>query len=168
MGRWKLLRGPPHLTGMNYVVGKLLGPLINDIKTHNYTVKDLTELAEIVDKEIFDESYVLPETLLSRYRGQLSFHWPWHKDGKEQLFDVTTDIAEQHDVSKQHPDIVKELRARLDAYDAQAPPKGTDPALSPECKAQKPKSKHWNSDGPGGMPAVVPYCNLEKTSRVFV
>merc|ERR1719375_2419203 len=88
-------------------------------------------------------------------------------DHRVRLFNVSADIGEHHDVSKEHPDIVKELIARLDAYDAQAPAAGTDPAASPQCVAQKPP-KHSFKNGPGGASTVTPYCNLHETSEVLI
>lgn len=156
-GKWKLLRGPPALTGVTALAGKLLGPIINDIKTENHT-RRLGEAHLIQDASGFLESM---EDLSD-------FPWLWNNDAKEHLFDVSKDIGEHHDLAKQYPLIVKELAAILDYYKAQVPPDGTDPSLSPQCVHQKPTDKHWNADGPGGMPAETPYCDLYKTSEVLV
>ena len=37
------------------------------------------------------------------------------------LFDIDADPAEQHDLSKQHPDVVKRLKALYDKTIAQVP-----------------------------------------------
>lgn len=40
----------------------------------------------------------------------------WYEDGKLELFDLKQDLSEQHDVSDQHPDRVRQLHAQLDAW----------------------------------------------------
>ena len=40
----------------------------------------------------------------------------WYEDGTLELFDLANDIGEQHNVAPDHPDIVEELHARLDAW----------------------------------------------------
>ena len=157
MGRWKLIRGPPALTGIAALGGKLLGYLINDVKTHNYT---LTESQNVM----LEDNYVDHAIAES----QNSFPWSWHRKPTERLFDVSTDIGEHHDVAWRHPDVVKKLRARLDTYHAQVPPAGTDPALSPQCKAQKPPKGSLNHGGPGGEPVVAPYCDLHKKGEILI
>ena len=46
------------------------------------------------------------------------------EQGPWELYDMTTDRAETHDLANEHPEKVKELRARLAAFAKQAvPPK---------------------------------------------
>jgi len=37
----------------------------------------------------------------------------WYEDGKLELFDLTTDLGERHDLSTEHPELVADLHARL-------------------------------------------------------
>jgi arylsulfatase A-like enzyme len=41
------------------------------------------------------------------------WHYLWHEDGREALFDLTTDPDEDRDVAAQHPDLVREFRERI-------------------------------------------------------
>ena len=62
----------------------------------------------------------------------------YYADGKKELFNIREDIGEQHDLSQQHPDIVKRLSKQLGNYlrkvDAQRPiQKATgEPCLWPD------------------------------------
>jgi arylsulfatase A-like enzyme len=53
--------------------------------------------------------------------GQWKLHHPNSKRGELELFDVVADPAEQHNLVKEHPDIVKRLSAKLEAWQAALP-----------------------------------------------
>jgi arylsulfatase A-like enzyme len=41
-------------------------------------------------------------------------HWKWIDSGKGKgLYDLSTDLGENHDVSKEHPDVVQNMQARF-------------------------------------------------------
>jgi arylsulfatase A-like enzyme len=142
--RWKLLRGEPY-NGAPVPFPAFFTP--------NYTLSSSSSPGEPdAPRFVFDNG---DGSLL----GQCSAV-------QERLFDLSAGIAEQDedDVAAQHPEVVRELAARLDAYLAQASPDGTDPTLSPECAQTQPKNK----DGPDRRNAVKPYCVLDTASRLFV
>jgi arylsulfatase A-like enzyme len=63
------------------------------------------------------------ETLFWRYGPHRAIrHGRWKLDlpekGRVELFDLTNDIGEAHDLSKDRPEIVADLKARLDAWEA--------------------------------------------------
>jgi len=158
MGKWKLLLGPPEVRGIQGIVAKLLGPIINDIKTHNYTALGGDDALKAEIKRLEDEA-------VSRQAGHHA-----DLDGflvHERLFDVTSDAGETNNLARQYPDVVRDLRSRLEAYHSIAPPHGIDPSFSAQCVDQRPP-KHWNQDGPGGAPAMTPYCDLHKVDEVLV
>jgi N-acetylgalactosamine-6-sulfatase len=53
--------------------------------------------------------------------GQWKLHHPNSKRGELELFDVVADPGEQHNLVKDHPDIVKRLSAKLEAWQATLP-----------------------------------------------
>merc|ERR1712039_423044 len=78
-----------------------------------------------------------------------------------QLYDLVKDPSETTDLAASRPDIVKELGARLDKWEAETylgP--GEDPAFTPGCAKQKPFPNH---DGPKHVPLLYPYCDLSLT-----
>jgi len=153
--RWKLLRGATSM-GVKFPF------FVNNITTRNYTL--LSAALDVSILQLAFEGYGEPEEL----------SWPWDpQKPPERLFDMIYDQEENNDVAKDHPEIVEELRSRLDHYVSQASAAGTDPALSPQCckdpsqalKKCTPASppKHSNRDGPSGEPAKTPWCDLGVT-----
>jgi N-acetylgalactosamine-6-sulfatase len=53
--------------------------------------------------------------------GQWKLHHPNSKRGELELFDVVADPGEQHNLVKDHPDIVRRLSAKLEAWQAALP-----------------------------------------------
>ena len=53
--------------------------------------------------------------------GQWKLHHPNKRGGELELFDVVADPGEQHNLVKEHPDIVKRLSAKLEAWQATLP-----------------------------------------------
>jgi N-acetylgalactosamine-6-sulfatase len=53
--------------------------------------------------------------------GQWKLHHPNKRRGELELFDVVADPGEQHNLVKEHPDIVKRLSAKLEAWQATLP-----------------------------------------------
>ena len=53
------------------------------------------------------------------------FRWkliaPTGRRGDVELYDLATDQAELHNVAAEHPDIVKSLRSKVDAWNATLP-----------------------------------------------
>lgn len=143
--RWKLLRGEPY-NGAPVPFPSFFTP--------NYTLSSSHASPATPDSPayVFDNG---DGSLL----GQCSQY-------QQRLFDLSAGIAErdEDDVAAQHPEVVRELAARLDAYLAQASPDDTDPTLSPECAKTQPK----NQDGPDGRSAVRPYCILDTPSMLLV
>jgi arylsulfatase A-like enzyme len=41
------------------------------------------------------------------------WHYLWYADGREALFDIAADPDEEHDVSRAHPDVVRQARAQI-------------------------------------------------------
>jgi len=63
----------------------------------------------------------------------------YYEDGRDELYDLGSDVGEQHDVAESHPDWVKELRQRLDQWLSETGAKipEPDPRWKPEFVEQK-------------------------------
>lgn len=62
-----------------------------------------------------------PQSAGTIREGQWKLHHPNSKRGELELFDVVADPGEQHNLVKEHPDIVKRLSAKLEAWQATLP-----------------------------------------------
>jgi len=62
-----------------------------------------------------------PQSAGAIREGQWKLHHPNSKRGELELFDVVADPSEQHNLVKEHPDIVKRLSEKLEAWQATLP-----------------------------------------------
>jgi N-acetylgalactosamine-6-sulfatase len=62
-----------------------------------------------------------PQTPGTIREGKWKLHYPNSKRTELELYDVITDPGEQHTLVKEHPDIVKRLSAKLEAWQATLP-----------------------------------------------
>ncbi|MBM3892363.1 MAG: Cerebroside-sulfatase, partial [Verrucomicrobia bacterium] len=62
-----------------------------------------------------------PQTPGTIREGQWKLHYPNSKRTELELYDVVADPGEQHNLVKDHPDIVKRLSAKLEAWQATLP-----------------------------------------------
>jgi N-acetylgalactosamine-6-sulfatase len=62
-----------------------------------------------------------PQSAGAIREGQWKLHHPNSKRGELELFDIATDPAEQHNLAKEQPDVVKRLSATLAAWQATLP-----------------------------------------------
>jgi len=62
-----------------------------------------------------------PQSAGAIREGQWKLHYPNSKRGELEIFDVVADPGEQHNLVKEHPDIVKRLSAKLEAWQATLP-----------------------------------------------
>lgn len=64
-----------------------------------------------------------PDGKLSE-RAMRAGHWKylWSPDGREELYDLAADLAEQHNLAAARPSLARELRLRLDAWERDLSP----------------------------------------------
>jgi len=62
-----------------------------------------------------------PQSAGAIREGPWKLHYPNSKRGELELYDVVADPGEQHNLVKEHPDIVKRLSAKLEAWQAMLP-----------------------------------------------
>jgi N-acetylgalactosamine-6-sulfatase len=62
-----------------------------------------------------------PLTPVAIREGKWKLHYPNSKRDQLELFDIAADPAEQHNLAKEQPDVVKQLSAKLEAWQATLP-----------------------------------------------
>jgi arylsulfatase A-like enzyme len=89
-----------------------------------------------------------PSSIITENDWKLIFY---HEDGRSELYQIVDDPAEQHDVAASHPDKVKALWQKLDAWlkatDARFPP--PDPEFNPV-----PRQTRWTNLMTNGMDSL--------------
>ena len=83
-------------------------------------------------------------------------HWklvlPMHAHAQAQLFDLSSDVEEKHDLADSQPELVKELSAKWEAWNAQMPPPSNPDKVKRGGRRggkAAPEQKNSNDDGPG-------------------
>jgi len=152
--RWKLIRGEDTAWApLNIMPGNPW------YCTPNCVNCSASEGYDFLDQECPKDIGV--ETTAPRHLGEAglpTFAYQEFPNKTIQLYDLLTDPAETTDLSQSRPDVVEELGARLDKWEADtylAP--GVDPALTPGCAKQEAFPNH---DGPKHVPILYPYCDL--------
>jgi hypothetical protein len=86
--------------------GKSLVPLINGESDGNYDEVFLSEATWEVKRGLINDKYKFIQ----------SFEVDPHNRPMQELFDLQADPTEQNNIAEQHPEIVAELKARLDGW----------------------------------------------------
>lgn len=86
--------------------GKSLLPLVNGERDGNYEELFLSEATWEVKRAVMND----------RYKFIQSFEVDPHNRPMQELFDLQADPTEQNNIAEQHPEIVAELKGRLDAW----------------------------------------------------
>lgn len=157
--RWKLIRGPDTCPApLNRMPG---GPWFCTPNCVNCsTSKHYDFLDHECPKESHHGAIASPRHLTEAVLA------PFAKDAhvQIQLYDLLTDPAETTDVSASEPEVLKQLGALLDEWEAQTylgP--GEDPAMTYGCPHQQGFPNH---DGPKHVPVAYPWCELPSTAKL--
>jgi arylsulfatase A-like enzyme len=86
--------------------GKSLLPLVNGERDGNYDELFLSEATWEVKRAVMND----------RYKFIQSFERDPHNRPMQELFDLQADPTEQNNIAEQHPEIVAELKGKLDAW----------------------------------------------------
>lgn len=147
-GKWKLITGLAKIPAGQFNHNNVS---VHPTDSSGRMISDVDHRGEVVVHLASQDAYVAMGPLPSgEEEDDFSLPFP----AVHELYNVEDDEEEQHDLSKEHPDIVKQLQARIDYYADQA---ALDPNPSVDHGCRGPP-KHMPLYGPGGLEANWPWC----------